>query len=53
MNEENRESDDIYDTRAVCGNFKGKKLHAGTSALRALRVNSKAMVKCICSWATP
>ena len=33
----NREADDIYDTWRVCGNFKGEKLYADTSALRALR----------------
>ena len=34
----NREADDIYDTGTVCCNFTGKKLHADTSALRALGV---------------
>ena len=33
-----READDICDTRTVCGNFKGKSLHAHTSTLRVLRV---------------
>ena len=33
-----READNIYDIRAVCDSFKGKKLHADTSALCALRV---------------
>ena len=33
-----READDICDIRTVYGNFKGKTLHADTSALGALRV---------------
>ena len=34
----------IYDIRTVCGNFKGKKLHADTLALRALRVKIQKYV---------
>ena len=34
----NRKADDIYDIRAVYGNFKGKKLHADISAPRATRL---------------
>ena len=45
----NREADYIYDIRTVCGNFKGKYLHADTSALRALRVNSFYYI-CIDVW---